>query len=325
MRNDEITLLFQGPWTSDSAANIAATKRSFPGARVILSTWQTDAGQVPPGLADEIVYSADPGALPPYKFGGDAPVNNINRQIRSASAGLARVNTPYVAKLRTDCALASRAVVDTYCTHGAPGRIVVSSFYTLHPEGIEAFQFHVSDWFQFGGTEQVRHYWQVHLMPTEEAQWFERRPHAAASHYFARLYRSRFAPEQYVSVAYARSKGYRVPDSIDDRTADVVAACKDFLAREFVVDSPDALGLVFAKYARLPASHYQFFNCVGSADWWALQAVHGLPPLTGNARMGPVRHRARAVSLMRRIDTALPWIKKVGAMPLVGKCLAFYR
>lgn len=333
MRNEAITLLFQGPWTHDSTANIALTKRVFPGARVILSTWAADADAVPAGLVDELVVSGDPGALPPYQFGRHAPANNVNRQILSTCAGLARVATPYVAKIRTDCALGSRAVVDAYRRANpagrAGGRIVVSSFYTLHPEGIEAFQFHVSDWFQFGRTQQVRQYWDVAPMTMEEAIWFERHPHASGSHYFARRYRARFAPEQHVAVAYARRKGYRVPGSIDEAGADLVAAYERFLVEDFVVDVPARLGVECKKYARLPASHYQFFNCVGGADWQALQDKHAqLPPLrhsSGAVCAPAARNRAQAVSLIRKIDTALPWIKKAGCMPLVGKCLAFYR
>ena len=335
MRDEAITLVFQGPWTQDSAANIALTKRAFPGARVILSTWAAQADAVPGGLVDELVVSSDPGALPPYKFGKEAPANNINRQILSARAGLARVTTPYVAKIRTDCSLDARAVVAAYERANPPGhgggRIVVSSFYTLHPEGIEAFQFHVSDWFQFGRTEQVRRYWDVAPMPVAEAVWFEQHPHAATSNYFARCYRARFAPEQYVAVAYARSKGYPVPESIDDAQAspELVAAYERFLVREFVVANPEMLGLTSNKYARLAASHYQFFNCVGSADWQVLQDKQEQSPLAGRTRASgavpATRNRAQAVSLVRKIDTALPWIKKAGWMPLVGKCLAFYR
>lgn len=328
MQNESITLLFQGPWEESSAANIAATRRLFPGARVVVSAWDTDAHTIPAGTADECVFSSDPGPLPPYKFDAGAPANNVNRQIVSAKAGLARVRTAYVAKIRTDCLLNSRAVLDTYAAQGAPEKIVVSSFYTLHPEGIEAFQFHVSDWFQFGRTDQVRQYWAVSPMDVDDARWFEQNAHAPASHYFARRYRARFAPEQYVSVAYARRKGYAVPTSIDDCAPAIVAAYERFLANEFVVDSPEALGLVFVKYAHLQASNYQFFNCVGRADWQDLQARYA-PSVTSPGalprRERRTRQRARAVSFMRKIDAALPWIKKTGCMPLVGKCLAFYR
>jgi hypothetical protein len=329
MRNEDITLLFQGPWVQATAARIASAKMVFSGAYVVLSTWKSDSIKVETGLVDEVVFSDDPGELPPYKFGEDSPPNNINRQIVSAKAGLARVRTPYVAKLRTDCSLDSRAVVDIYLAQGADSKIVVSSFYTVHPDGIEAFQFHVSDWFQFGRTQHVRQYWDLALMSEDEALWFERRDHAVESHYFARLYRSRYAPEQHVSVAYAKKKGYRTPDSIDDRRPDIVVEYKHFLASQFVVMNHADLDLVFAKYDGLRASNYQFFNCVNVDDWLSLQAAYA--PLSAssvatslNTTTGSM-NRTRAVSLMRKIDSALPWIKKAGCMPLVGKCLGFYR
>lgn len=315
MRDSAITLVFQGPWHPAYAANIAASRRAFPGARLVLSTWEDARGAVPAGLADELVFSPDPGALPPYKFGRGQPANNVNRQIASTRAGLARVATPFAAKLRTDCALRSRAALDAYQAWGEGRRLVVGSFYTLHPEGLEGFPYHVSDWFQFGRTEQLRDYWNVEPMTQDEARWFELQPHAAGSHYFARRYRSRLAPEQYVAAAYARRRGYPVPCAIDDRYAGLAEAYARFLARETVVQEPQLLGLSCPKYARLASSHYQFFNCVSGADWRALR----------EGRFGAPGRRARAVALVRRFDAALPWMNKAGCMPLLGKCLSLYR
>lgn len=318
--------------------NLALTQRAFPGATVVLSTLVSHSDALRNCSADTVVFSNDPGPLPPYKWSRNCSVNNINRQIVTSGAGLARVTTPYAAKIRTDCALQSMAWCNLYdrlqAIDPSRERIIVNSFYTLHPLGIEAFPFHVSDWCQFGRTDTLREYWDVTPLALEDAVWFESRPHTRKSSYFAKLYKARFAPEQYVSIAYARKRGYRIPRFIDDNGSVLVAEYERFLAMEFAVCQPQALGLVFNKYAHLSSSDYQFFNCVSGRDWVALCEKHLLPTVPPDeianlfGESVPAldeRTRHRAVKFVRAIDALLPLIKWGGLMPIVGQALALYR
>jgi hypothetical protein len=338
MKSNDIALVFQGKWTEQTDANIRAARNVMPEARIILSTFVDEEQKVFSGALDAVVLTPDPGALPAYKFASGSPVNNVNRQIATSRAGLFAADTNYAVKIRTDCTLESSRFADLYkqlrMLDPSRERIIASSLYTTHPKGIEAFQFHVSDWFHFGATEQLRAYWDVPLMTIEDAVWFERRKHSGNSSYFARLYRARFAPEQYLSVMYARKRGYRTPSCIDHASSEITEDYEKFLANEFLICSPSTLGLVFPKYSRLLRSNYQFFNCVWAGDWVEFWRKHSSlqAPFTestkalGERIIAPSAEcRDRAVTAMKKIDSALPLIKRIGLMPVVGKTLALYR
>lgn len=340
IRNEEITLVFQGASHASMAQNIVRSREVLPGAKVVVSTLGGGAALSALGLGIDLVVSNDPGALPPYKRGRRAPVNNVNRQIATSRAGLARVMSKYAVKIRTDCTLSSRAFVDIYdrfagCVENRR-RLLASSIYTLHPEGIEAFPFHLSDWFFFGPTELLCAYYDVPFMTNADAIWFkEGRHHIKGSNYFARRYLARFAPEQYLAVEFAKKiGGYATPDFINDSSERIKAGYLQFLSKECIVCDPVDLGLRFDKYARVSSSNYQFFNCVWEGDWQAMcqrlgtfvdasEMPRGLWP---NSRPGPDDARRRTVvNAMRRIEFLLPLLRKTGLMPLVGDVLGFYR
>ena len=117
MRNADITIVFQGafkPYVTQGKEsflrNVRKAKRVLPGAKIIVSTWK--GAEIPSGLVvDDIVFSEDPGALPPLKLTDDKP-NNANRQLLSTQAGLAAVTTPYAVKLRSDCYLEHAGFLD---------------------------------------------------------------------------------------------------------------------------------------------------------------------------------------------------------------------
>ncbi|NPT47761.1 hypothetical protein GNZ12_42015 [Paraburkholderia sp. 1N] len=346
--DDDITLVFQGAWHPSLESNIVQSRTMFPGAKVIVSTLDSDPVLRPLGVDVDCVVSADPGALPPYKRDKRAPVNNVNRQIATSRAGLARVTTRYAIKIRTDCVLSSRACVEKYghiASHPqARDRLLASSIYTLHPDGIEAFPFHLSDWFFFGPTELLRAYYDAPFMSDEDATWFEvGSEHARGSSYFARRYVARYTPEQYLAVDFAKRSGcYSTPSFINDSNAQIDAAYRRFLADQCIVCDPDELGLRFDKYAHAARSNYQFFNCLWGSDWRELceQSGHTSPAFrlavsspSSHAPRGlsTVRHGQRAarrravVQTMRRLDFIFPLLRTTGLMPLVGDLLGFYR
>lgn len=332
---EEITLVFQGPWTEQTNLNIQAAKKIMPEATVILSTFASNRGAASRSDADIKIFCDDPGALPAYKRTRNAPPNNINRQIVTTYQGLCAVKTRYAAKIRTDCVLHEpRAFLSLFTSRAADAqgkkRMVVNSFYTLHPDGIERFPFHVSDWFFFSTTRQLLEYWDVPLMTMEDATWFDHAKHAENSNYFARLYRSRFAPEQYLTVAYAKKRNYRTPNFINDCAHTVVDDYREFLVREFIVAGPDQLGFHFPKYGHVTHSNYQYFNCVSYTDWNEMHetydAVHS-SALRGAGRplSRTAKKRQSVCRMMTQLDPILPVIKITGTMPLLGKVLSLYK
>lgn len=329
----DITFVFQGPWNASLRANVEQTRRVFPSASFIISS--TDRRVKNEHYNAEIVISTDPGALPPYKRGTDAPENNVNRQIVSTRAGLARVRTQYAVKIRTDCSMNSRAFVAHYERFvlnlgRMPSRMLASSVYTLHPQGIEGLPFHVSDWFFFGKTSTLREYYDVPLMRVSDACWYDNARHDRNSHFFARQYRSRFSPEQYIAVENARKGDYNVPSHIADAERSVVESYIAFLVDKFFVCDLLRLGLVFEKYQGVLRSNFQFFNCVWESDWLFFARQRAREEMAASSQgvsvFGPpLRQRCFVVAAIRRLDCILGILKIFGLMPLIGDVLGFFR
>lgn len=129
IKSKKITVVFQGyidPKKLGSGAtdgtdflyNLAQTKVALPKAKIVLSTWNSfefpaDYNTAEKLGVDQLVLNSDPGGLPNIRFGFDAP-NNANRQITSASAGMALVDTKYALKLRADSFLTSSNLLTIY-------------------------------------------------------------------------------------------------------------------------------------------------------------------------------------------------------------------
>ena len=129
IKSKKITVVFQGyidPIKLGSGAtdgtdflyNLAQTKAALPKAKIVLSTWNSfefpaDYNTAEKLGVDQLVLNTDPGGLPNIRFGFDAP-NNANRQIASAAAGMALVDTKYALKLRADSFLTSDNLLKVY-------------------------------------------------------------------------------------------------------------------------------------------------------------------------------------------------------------------
>jgi hypothetical protein len=294
MKTADITLVFQGvfkPYVTreyeNFARNIRLTRKTLPGARIVLSTWA--GAEVPPGLAlDALVESDDPGGLAPLKL-DDRKGNNVNRQLLSTQAGLAAVNTPYAAKLRTDCFLEHAGFIDFYreqrVLDGGRERLLASSFFTLDPAMFERLAYHLSDWFQFGPTTLLRDYWAAPPMSSKDARQYEHQEHAAGSTVFERKFRARFAVEQHLCLHFAHARGYTVPRFLNDVSERVLADYQRFLAQEVMLLDPWQIGLRFDKYGWVGNSSFQRLNNLMHLDWLALAN----PQLAGVVEPAPLR------------------------------------
>lgn len=300
--NSQVTVVLQGDLRPGTRLAIDSVREALPGARLVLSTFAgATTGEVA-GLVDAVIASRDPGALPPATFVAAGPANNINRQIVSTRAGLSAVQTPYALKMRTDCLLRCRSFIDLYEGIGrldqAGNRIVASSFFTRHPRGIAAYQFHLSDWFLFAKTTTLQTYWSRPLVSLEEATWFEHSPHRWGSTAIARRFRARYTQEQFLATAYARTRGYLVPDFLDDRQF-AATEYERFLAHECIVASPEELGFELPKYARQSQTLYQSFDCVIHSDWESMFYRQVLRGSRRSSLAGPARRQARRETIRK--------------------------
>lgn len=321
--SSEITVIMQGDIRPETADAIKSVRQHLPDARLILSTFHENSLPFWSGRVDHLVVSDDPGALPPYTTSRSATKNNLNRQIASTRAGLACVRTPYALKMRTDCVLTGDAFVRLFevvrAADPTRSRLVASTYFTRHPAGISGYLFHVSDWFMFGESARLIDFWNVAPMSLEDATWFDSRPHQFNSTPAARRFRARFTPEQHISIQFAKRHGYAVPSHLNERHPMMVADATLFLANEFIIDSPDQLGFALPKYAHLPQSLYQEYDCVSYADWRRLFEI-AVRPAHNTQREAPAsigrvatrwlarraRHILSAGGLFRRWVHAAP-------------------
>ncbi|OQW33025.1 MAG: hypothetical protein A4E19_06670 [Nitrospira sp. SG-bin1] len=325
-----MTLVFQGPvidGPQGTATCIRRTRQALPRSRCVLSTW---TGSKVTGLpVDRVVFSDDPGPLPGIKSrDGAGQHNNVNRQILSARQGLQDIETAYVVKIRTDCALKHAALLEAvrrYWEVGVEQRILTSSLFTIDPLMFEQMPYHVSDWFQFGSTRTLQQYWSVPFMSDADARFYEQQPHAGHSTFMDRRFRSRLAVEQHLATHYARRLGYAVPQYHNDIAHNVMDGHRLFLARHCIILDPWDLGLEFPKYEWAYRSGFQRLNCLLFLDWYELYRGAGgsrvepsCAPLLAKRRKQ--KHVARLLG--RWLDKAGPLLLHPGLKTIANRLLA---
>jgi hypothetical protein len=201
-RAEDISFVLQGPiergGRGQTAAACAAIRAHFPGAEIVLSTWEgTDAG----GLgADVVVHSEDPGAV------GPNPYNvNTNRQIVSSFEGVRAASRPLVAKVRSDMLFVSDALLAhwgrweerTEELRLFERRVLVPNVFARRPGHLSPYPLHPSDWSYFGTRADLELLFDVPHMRRKDS---ERR---AGDDALARLYhalpqRPTYTPEQWI-------------------------------------------------------------------------------------------------------------------------------
>jgi hypothetical protein len=280
--NDDITIVMQGGLSGDWDVRYSARylREVMPGVKIILATQKTAAKNLEDETDfDAVVLTPDPGVLPPVKLVGGP--HNVNRQIISSAAGLAAVTTPYAMKLRTDSYLSSRKAVDLWSRWGEanPGprkkgqaRILIMSLFSLNPHYDERLCYHLSDFMQFGRTEDLQAFWSGPQMDLGTNTHYERNPYAAHSLPREREFRSLYATEQWLTLGYLFGKGPYPIAYHNDINDQVIEEFEDYLADNFVVAHPFDVDLHMPKHRHVFDSRYFNAICYSFEDWKRLVA-----------------------------------------------------
>jgi hypothetical protein len=277
IRNSEISIVVQGGldvgWDLRYSADYL--REVLPGATLILAT-QKSAVKAFEGASsfDKVVLTDDPGALPSVKFGGGA--HNVNRQILSAAAGMAAVTTPFAMKLRTDAYLSSRKVVDIWQNWGEQNlstrtrgraRILIASIFSLNPRFDERLAYHLSDFIQFGRTEDLQSFWNCPLLDFGTSTWYERHDYTTGSLRREKEFRCRYATEQWLTLNYLFGSGSFPIKFHNDIDEGVIAGFEAQLVDNFVVAHPFDIGLNMPKHAAFFTSRYFNTICHTLESW----------------------------------------------------------
>lgn len=187
-------------------------RRNFPGSTIILSTWEKSNVK---GLDfDEVVFNTDPGSAVYDSFGN---CNNINRQIITSYNGLKTVKTKYAAKVRNDLIFDGPNFIYYFNKFSlyneeyrkVKGRMIALTVFSRLIDDVVKYEgdyevvcanYNISDWFQFGYTDDVLKFWSVPTIPDI----------SSFSHYylgekvpFSGYYYSKNSPERYITSVFA--------------------------------------------------------------------------------------------------------------------------
>lgn len=295
-----LSILIQGPTPDEFNLRFAADhlRSIFPGCEVIRSTSETgkamQAGD--DDAFDKVVRHADIGGLPSLKF-TDSRTNNANRQFQSVQAGLAACSRDYVLRLRSDQTAMSQKLVDIWQTiEGMKidrpyavgrARILTSSLFSINPRFDERMPYHVSDMLQFGFKEDVQRYFSPPNIPLDVATWYERNPHQDGSYWRERLFRSRYAVEQWLCMHYL-SPGSLPLRYHNDCRPNAIELFEERMVDNFIIAHPRDIDLRVPRFDHASRSLYFNATCYSMSDWLDLaQRLRGASPVIPHAGAYP--------------------------------------
>lgn len=168
----DISVVIQGPifWNDAQGENItqkccARVRELLPNSEIILSTWEKS--RVENIEYDVVIFNKDPGGIPMVLNGVDR-INNTNRMLVSTINGIKASKRKYLIKMRTDIYIENLNFIDKF------GLFPITNKYSLirerivslsanHPKRGAEIVFTISDWFEFGYTEDIRKLWSIPL------------------------------------------------------------------------------------------------------------------------------------------------------------------
>ena len=263
-----LTVVVQGPVVADlTPAALRSIRRHLPGANIVLSTW---AGQSIAGLDyDDVVQSADPGALPDcYYLHPDqlTKPNNINRQIVSTRAGLALVRTKFALKLRSDFTIESDALVRlfvdasrAFTARDPEYSIFDARVLTVGTGDVRKIKlaYHLGDLLQLGLTSDLIKLWAVPLVSVEDGRHCSREELRRAPYFF----NFRLAGEQHLWIEALRHAGRRLeyPKVHDDLSRTMMTQSESAFVDNLLMIDYDMAG-VSSKFGALadPANDFAY-------------------------------------------------------------------
>ncbi|MCD1631090.1 WavE lipopolysaccharide synthesis family protein [Marinobacter shengliensis] len=248
----DITVVVQGPVQTFQDREqepgitrkcLESVRKHLPGSTVILSTWPNQDLE---GLDyDELVISEDPGPnIRYFKRDGTPQRFNNNRQIVSSREGLKHVSTRYAVKLRSDNFLTGSQFVDLQKKFPIRSqqykffdeRVVVSNVFTRKYAKGYPVAFHLSDFFYFGLTSDLRMIWDLDLYPDAQDPISENE--ASLRNDF---------PIDCTQMFWLSALQKFDPDvgliGLLDRSGDAINRSRSIYANNLVIAAPEELGL----------------------------------------------------------------------------------
>ena len=267
IENGDISFVFQGPVAhrgGNLVANVQITKRTFPNAEYLLSTWE-GADESVFCHFDKVILNKDPGPILIDPVTGYP--NNILRQVVSTANGLKAASSRYAVKIRTDFAVENANFIHRW-----------SAFTPAHPEMLCFINpvaiislgcndplrttglFHCSDFFYFGLKEDLLLYWDAE----EQVRNEKNRTLTLTEKVFHPLYGlsfSRLACEQELLINFVQKKyndQFRM-DFSDEFSKELLLLSESILLNNFVLlDAAEAGIVVPERISRISKLYHHY-------------------------------------------------------------------
>lgn len=262
-----LSIVFQGPTgepgklSREVRENILQTRRFFPDAEMIVSSWRVtpvadDALQrAMEAIQVRLILSDDPGALVGIDEAGEYHCN-VNRLLCSSFAGLAAATRPLAVKLRTDTWLAGRGLenmINRYVVEGIgperhphysvfSNRVINASWFARDSRGSLPFLYHPGDILLAGRTDDLRLFFSA---PKAGADLFQ--PSSVPGLWIP----WRYVPEQWLWVNAIRKVSAKTVYQGCLRSSDIQRQDSElYFLNNFVPFRPRQLHLRWPKYWR---------------------------------------------------------------------------
>lgn len=261
----KISIVFSGTKYKefDIYYQVKTMKNLFPDSEIILSSNDkmllAHAAEL--NIFDIIVPCLNVGELPSLKFPNRAEKeiinNNIKKQIDASFAGIKAATNDLVLKLRTDQLLLNSSILNLWDlvksvevkNRKHKGRIITSSTFSINPRYSERMAYHISDMLQFGYKDDLLNYYSAPEYPFYYAVWYEFTPHAVYSNANERLFRSRYAVEQWLALHYIYGSEEEFPIKYhNDISPAVIEDFESIYTDYFVIAHPIDIGLRASKF-----------------------------------------------------------------------------
>lgn len=213
IKSEEISVVVQGPIDKEyTKLTLKSIRKNLPNAEIILSTWE---GEILDDLDfDVLVLNKLPINVQQKAFKNKKMFSNINRMILSTNKGLEKANRKYTLKLRTDLYIDNTKFLEKFEEFPArcnkyklfEKRIVASTmfsrYFTERNNNKKVIPFHVSDWWFFGLTSDVKKYLLSAELVEEPyfSNYFEYPENSEKTSVYEK-FSWKFAPEQYLGYS----------------------------------------------------------------------------------------------------------------------------
>lgn len=314
-----LSIIFQGAvihenrLCRDVIENITITRRYFPEAEIILSTWALSA-QLYRQLQDSlstlriiIIENEDPGPLV-YRERETGWVTNINRMIVSSRQGIRRATHHDVVKLRTDSRLYNRNIA-FFLRHRKEEeqmyprdqdyslfrqRVINGNLFARNARGYMPYLFHPGDILLAGKKQDLLDLFDI---PLADKSIFE------VCFCFSIFSLMRYVPEQYIWVRYIeKMTGVNEFPGNSFTSEKLKEASEKFYINNFVPYSSEDLGFLWSKHSEV-YKNKGLSSVYTTEDWVALHHKHS------DTAQGILNFRKKAEQVGIFILRIILWIK----------------